>query len=151
MHARANNHSVASATKAAAPGRGGAEYLIRRIESRRFALYQQRPRRYVVAAFTGQTPFGRRNASAYKPTDPPATALDGEIPKGYPLAFLLSGTRHMCLSQAVPLHRKLRKAGIEADLNVFENMWYVFWENPDLTESREAIAELARFFDRHLQ
>lgn len=36
-------------------------------------------------AFTRQPPFGRRNPTARKPTDPPATALDGEIPKGYAL------------------------------------------------------------------
>jgi acetyl esterase/lipase len=57
-----------------------------------------------------------------EPGEPPATALDGEIPKGYPPAFLLSGTRDMCLSQTVLLHRKLRNAGVEADLNVFEGM-----------------------------
>jgi epsilon-lactone hydrolase len=102
-------------------------------------------------AFTGQPPFGRRNAAARKPADPPATALDGDIPKGYPPAFLLSGTRDMCLSQTVLLHRKLRNAGIQADLNVFEGMWHVFWGNPDLRESREAMTELANFFNRHLQ
>jgi epsilon-lactone hydrolase len=57
----------------------------------------------------------------------------------------------MCLSQTVLLHRKRRNAGIEGDLNAFEGMWHVFWGDPDLRESREAIAELARFFDRHLR
>ena len=86
-----------------------------------------------------------------KPDEPPATALDGDIPKGYPPAFLLSGTRDMCLSQTVVLHRKLRSAGVEADLNVFEGMWHFFWENPDLPESREAMTALASFFNRHLE
>jgi hypothetical protein len=103
-------------------------------------------------AFTGQPPVGgsRRSSEVRKPTDPPATALDGKIPKGYPPAFLLSGTRDMCLSQTVLLHRKLREAGVEADLNVFEGMWHVFWGNPGLPESRAAMTELAKFFDRHL-
>ena len=61
------------------------------------------------------------------------------------------GTRELCLSQMVLLHRKLRNAGIEADLNVFEGMWHFFWENPDLSESREAMAALARFLNRHLE
>ena len=74
--------------------------------------------------------FGGRNATAAKAGEPPATALDGEIPKGYPPAFLLSGTRDMCLSQSVLLHRKLRNAGRGADLNVFEGMWHFFWEDP---------------------
>ena len=102
-------------------------------------------------AFTGQPPFGRRNQAARKPIEPPATALDGDIPAGYPPAFLLSGTRDMCLSQTVLLHRKLRNAGVEADLNVFEGMWHVFWGNPALPESREAMAGLAKFFNRHLE
>jgi len=102
------------------------------------------------SAFSGQPPFGGRNAAPRKPTDPPATALDGEIPKGYPPAFLLSGTRDMCLSQTVLLHRKLRNAGVNADLNIFEGMWHVFWEHPDMPESREAMQGLADFFNKHL-
>jgi len=101
-------------------------------------------------AFSGRPPYGGRD-TVRKPGEPPATALDGEIPKGYPPAFLLAGTRDMCLSQSVLLHRKLRKAGVEADLNVFEGMWHFFWEDPALPESREAMAELARFFNRHLE
>jgi monoterpene epsilon-lactone hydrolase len=103
------------------------------------------------SAFSGQPPYGGRNAIPRKPEEPPATALDRDIPKGYPPAFLLSGTRDMCLSQTVLLHRKLRNAGVEADLNVFEGMWHVFWENPELPESREAMTELAGFFNRHLE
>jgi hypothetical protein len=102
------------------------------------------------SAFSGQAPYHPGNL-ARKPDEPPATALDGDIPKGYPPAFLLSGTRDMCLSQTVLLHRKLRNAGIEADLNVFEGMWHFFWENPDLPESREAMGALASFFNRHLE
>jgi epsilon-lactone hydrolase len=102
------------------------------------------------SAFSGQAPFGGRNAVPRKADEPPATALDREIPKGYPPAFLLSGTRDMCLSQTVLLHRKLRNAGVETDLNVFEGMWHVFWEEPDLPESREAMKALADFFHRHL-
>ena len=103
------------------------------------------------SAFSGRPPFGGRDTVARKRGEPPATALDGEIPAGYPPAFLLSGTRDMCLSQTVLLHRKLLRAGVPADLNVFEGMWHFFWEDPSLPESREAMASLARFFDRHLK
>jgi hypothetical protein len=102
------------------------------------------------SAFSGQLPYGGRNATPRKPDEPPATALDGDIPKGYPPAFLLSGTRDMCLSQTVLLHRKLRNAGIDADLNIFEGMWHVFWEHPELPEAREAMAAEAAFFNRYL-
>ena len=103
------------------------------------------------SAFSGRPPYGGRDTAPRKPGEPPATALDGEIPRGYPAAFLLSGTRDMCLSQSVLLHRKLRNAGVEADLNVFEGMWHFFWENPGLPESREAMTALATFFNRHLE
>jgi Esterase/lipase len=103
------------------------------------------------SAFSGQPPFGGRNAVPRKPGEPPATALDGDIPKGYPPAFLLSGTRDMCLSQTVLLHRKLRNAGVEADLNVFEGMWHVFWEHPEMPESHQAMQALADFFNAHLK
>jgi pimeloyl-ACP methyl ester carboxylesterase len=103
------------------------------------------------SAFSGRPPFGGRETAPRKPGEPPATALDGKIPKGYPPAFLLSGTRDMCLSQSVLLHRKLRNAGVDADLNVFEGMWHFFWEDPSLPESREAMTALAGFFNRHLQ
>ena len=102
------------------------------------------------SAFSGQAPYHPGNL-ARKPGEPPATALDGDIPKGYPPAFLLSGTRDMCLSQTVLLHRKLLQAGVEADLNVFEGMWHFFWNDPSLPESREAMTALANFFNRHLQ
>ncbi len=102
------------------------------------------------SAFSGQAPYHPGNLTR-KPDEPPPTALDGDIPKGYPPAFLLSGTRDMCLSQTVLLHRKLLRAGVEADLNVFEGMWHFFWEDPSLPESREAMTALASFFNRHLQ
>jgi epsilon-lactone hydrolase len=103
------------------------------------------------SAFSGQPPFGGRKTVPRKPGEPPATALDGDIPKGYPPAFLLSGTRDMCLSQTVLLHRKLRNAGVDADLNVFEGMWHVFWEHPEMPESHQAMQALADFFNHHLE
>ena len=102
------------------------------------------------SAFSGQAPYHAGNLTRTA-DQPPATALDGEIPKDYPPAFLLSGTRDMCLSQTVLLHRKLLRAGVEADLNVFEGMWHFFWEDPSLPESREAMTALANFFNRRLQ
>src|SRR5207302_10816665 len=102
------------------------------------------------SAFSGQAPYRGGNATPRKPGEPPATALDGDIPKGYPPALLLAGTRDMCLSQTVVLHRKLRNAGVEADLNVFEGMSHFFWNDPTLPESREAMTALAAFFNRHM-
>jgi hypothetical protein len=85
-----------------------------------------------------------------KPGDPPRTPLEGDIPKGYPPAYLLAGTRDMSLSETVLLHRKLRNSGIEADLNVFEGMWHGFDDDTETPESREALTDLARFLSTHL-
>lgn len=85
-----------------------------------------------------------------KPGDPPRTPLDGEIPKGYPAAYLLAGTRDMSLSETVLLHRKLKNAGVKTDLNVFEGMWHGFDDDTETPESREALTDVARFMSAHL-
>jgi epsilon-lactone hydrolase len=39
---------------------------------------------------------------------------------GFPPTLLMSGTRDLFLSNTVRVHRKLRQAGVPADLHVFE-------------------------------
>ena len=56
----------------------------------------------------------------------------------------------MSLSHTAVLHRRLRHAGVEADLNIFEGMWHGFNIEPDLPETRDAAADLASFLDRHM-
>ena len=56
----------------------------------------------------------------------------------------------MCLSETVLLHRRLRNAGVEADLNVFEGMWHGFDDDTETPESHEALADLSRFLMAHL-
>jgi acetyl esterase/lipase len=48
-------------------------------------------------------------------------------------------------------HRKLRQAGVEASLQVFEGMshaQYLF--DPYAPETKEVFTEIAQFFDGHL-
>ncbi len=85
-----------------------------------------------------------------KPGEPPRTPLEGDIPRGYPPTYLLAGTRDMSLSEIVMLHRKLRNAGVAADLNVFEGMWHGFDDDTETPESREALTDLAHFLAAHL-
>ena len=88
---------------------------------------------------------------AVEPGAPQREVLDTPvIPKGFPPSYLLSGTRDMCLSETVLLHRKLKHAGAEVDLNIFEGMWHGFNMEPELPETRDAAADLAGFLDRHL-
>ena len=70
---------------------------------------------------------------------------------GFPPTILTSGTRDLFLSNTVRVHRKLRQAGVEAVLQVFEGESHAQYYR-DIT-SPEAIdynTEVAGFFDKHL-
>lgn len=69
---------------------------------------------------------------------------------GLPPAILTSGTRDLFLSHTVRVHRKLRQAGIEAVLQVFEGLSHAQYLDHTLPEGREALGEISMFFDRHL-
>ncbi len=81
--------------------------------------------------------------------DPQLSPIFGDF-SGLSPAIITSGTRDLFLSNAVRVHRKLRQAGVEAQLQVFEGMshaQYLF--NADAPETREAFTEISAFFDRH--
>jgi epsilon-lactone hydrolase len=70
---------------------------------------------------------------------------------GFPPAILTTGTRDLFLSNTVRTHRKLRRAGVEADLNVYEGQSHAeYYVNPDAPETKEAMTDIANFFDKHL-
>jgi acetyl esterase/lipase len=53
---------------------------------------------------------------------PYLSPLFGDFTKGFPPTFIQSGTRDIFLSNAVRMHRTLRRAGVEAELHVGEAM-----------------------------
>jgi acetyl esterase/lipase len=53
-------------------------------------------------------------------TDPYLSPLFGDFTRGFPTTLLTAGTRDVFLSNAVRLHRKLRAAGVPAELHVLE-------------------------------
>jgi acetyl esterase/lipase len=71
---------------------------------------------------------------------------------GFPPSYLISGTRDLLLSDTVRVHRKLRRAGVEADLHIYEGQshgdYIAMWNAP---ESAEHYAELNAFMLKHLQ
>jgi acetyl esterase/lipase len=82
--------------------------------------------------------------------DPQLSPVNGDF-AGFPPTILIAGTRDMLLSATVRVHRKLRQAGVEADLHVFEGMSHGFYlAVPAAPESRETFAEIARFFAARL-
>lgn len=71
---------------------------------------------------------------------------------GFPPAILTTGTRDLFLSNTVRAHRKLRQAGVEATLQVFEGESHAqYLADPYAPEAREVFEEIARFFDAHLR
>lgn len=82
--------------------------------------------------------------------DPQLSPIYGDFSR-FPPTILTSGTRDLFLSNTVRTHRKLRRAGVTADLNVYEGQSHAqYGFNVDAPETREAFTDIARFFDRHL-
>ena len=82
--------------------------------------------------------------------DPMLSPIYGDL-HGFPPTILTSGTRDLFLSLTVRVHRKLRQAGVDAALQVFEGLSHAQYSiNPNAPETREAFEEIARFFNAHM-
>jgi acetyl esterase/lipase len=65
---------------------------------------------------------------------------------GFPPTFLQTGTRDFFLSNTVRMHRKLRAAGVDAELHVWEAMPHGGFGGAP--EDGEILLEMRRFLDR---
>ena len=64
--------------------------------------------------------------------------------RGFPSAILTSGTRDLFLSNTVRVHRKLRQAGVEAALQVFEGQSHAqYYADPFGPKDADALASHA--------
>lgn len=82
--------------------------------------------------------------------DPLLSPVYGDL-SGFPATYLVTGTRDMFLSDAARVHRKLRDAGVEADLNVYEGLSHAEYAFvADSPEHESTYKELAEFLRRHL-
>jgi len=89
-------------------------------------------------------------AGSYSMQNPYLSPIYGNF-QGFPPAILTSGTRDLFLSNTVRTHRKLRRAGVEADLNIYEGQSHNQFDiNPEAPEAREVYTDIANFFDKHL-
>jgi monoterpene epsilon-lactone hydrolase len=82
--------------------------------------------------------------------DPLVSPLYGDF-SGFPPAILTSGTRDLLLSDTVRAHRKLRQAGVEASLQLFEAQSHAQFLTPFAPETEVAFREITGFLDRYLQ
>ena len=87
-------------------------------------------------------------AGAHDRMDPCLSPVHGDFSKGFPPTFLQSGTRDLLLSDTVRLHRALRRAGVEAELHIWEAMPHGGFGGL-APEDKELTAELKGFFQRH--
>jgi acetyl esterase/lipase len=84
-------------------------------------------------------------ANGHDLAHPYLSPLFGDL-AGFPPTFVQAGTRDLFLSNAVRIHRKLRTAGVDAELHVFEAMPHGgFGGAPEDLDLR---SEIRRFLDR---
>jgi acetyl esterase/lipase len=86
-------------------------------------------------------------AGGHDPTDPYLSPLFADV-AGFPPTLLASGTRDVLLSDTVRMHRKLRAAGVTAELHVLEAAPHGFFRGIT-PEDRDLDREVRRFIDEH--
>jgi monoterpene epsilon-lactone hydrolase len=94
---------------------------------------------------SGSSPYLRD----HDPRDPVASPLYADL-RGFPPTLCVTGTRDLLLSGTVNFHRALRRAGVPAELVVFDAMPHAHWYMVDVPEAREALETMASFLDEHL-
>lgn len=82
-------------------------------------------------------------------TDPYLSPLFADFGRGFPPTLIQSGTRDLFLSNSVLLHRKLRRAGVEAELHVWEAMPHGGFGFGAVPENDEINAEIRHFIAQH--
>lgn len=117
---------------------------------------------FITGALNGfAVPAGRQGSGAgmqFRPTY--LSNVDPKDPLAYPInspalvakfppTLLVTSTRGMEYSSAINSHNALVRAGVDAELHVWDGLPHAFWYNSDLPESREVYSVIARFFDRH--
>lgn len=89
-------------------------------------------------------------AAGHDLKDPQLSPIYGDF-SDFPPSILTTGTRDLFLSNTVRTHRKLRRAGVVADLNVYEGQSHAqYGFIPDAPETKEAFTDIAKFFDKYL-
>jgi acetyl esterase/lipase len=105
----------------------------------------------VLVSYSGYlTHAAQLYANGHDLRDPQLSPIYGDF-HGFPPAILTTGTRDLFLSNTVRTHRKLREAGVEAQLEVFEGLSHAqYMFDPMAPETKQAFGEITAFFDKHL-
>jgi epsilon-lactone hydrolase len=110
---------------------------------------------YALNGFSGplKPPSKESAPSPYvgktNPQDPVLSPLYANL-TGFPPTLFITSTRDLLLSGTTILHRAFLRAGVDAQLVVFEALPHAFWNDAQLPESKEAYGIITRFFDKNL-
>jgi epsilon-lactone hydrolase len=102
-----------------------------------------------VTLKTGLPECNALYAGGHALTDPYVSPLFADFAPGFPPTLIQSGTRDLFLSNCVLMHRKLRRAGIEAELHVWEAMPHGGFGFGSVPENDEIGKEVRSFIARH--
>jgi acetyl esterase/lipase len=94
-------------------------------------------------------PFGTEYVGSTDLKDPVLSPLYADQ-HGFPPTLFITSGRDLLLSGTTILHRAYLRAGVDAELVVFEALPHAFWNNVSLPESKECDRIMAAFFERQL-
>jgi monoterpene epsilon-lactone hydrolase len=77
-------------------------------------------------------------------------SLHPEVLAQFPPTLLITAMRDFLFSPVVYAHTQLVKAGVDAELHVWDGMMHCFFFSPDMPESKEMYEVTAKFFEAHL-
>jgi monoterpene epsilon-lactone hydrolase len=110
---------------------------------------------YTIFGFTGYLkpptsgPHAKDYIGNHDPKDPLVSPLYADL-HGFPPTLFVTSTRDLLLSGTTILHRAFLRAGVDAQLVVYEALPHAFWYDYHLPETKEALSLMAKFFDEKL-
>jgi monoterpene epsilon-lactone hydrolase len=92
-------------------------------------------------------PAARAYAGGQDLRSPLVSPLYAAFPANFPPTLIGTGTRDLFLSDCARLSTKMRQAGIQAELRVWEGLWHVFEFYADIPEGSASLKEIAGYLD----
>jgi len=103
-----------------------------------------------IAPEASDRPHDERYVGTADPKDPVLSPVFADL-HGFPSCLLVTSTRDLLLSNTSIFHRALLRAGVDAQLVVFEALPHAFWYQFQLPETKEALQIMSNFFEEKLQ